>query len=51
MEPFKGKCADVEQKQKPGIVVVSTKRSTDDCVLKDSESTMIEADTDASGSG
>ncbi|XP_057448890.1 uncharacterized protein LOC130740336 isoform X2 [Lotus japonicus] len=50
MEPFKGKCADVEQKQKPGIVVVSTKRSTDDCVLKDSDSTMIEADTDASGS-
>lgn len=51
MEPFKGKCAYVEQKPKPGIVVVSTKRSRDDCVLKDSESKKIEAGTNASGSG
>ncbi|XP_073220334.1 uncharacterized protein [Cicer arietinum] len=44
MAPFKGQCADAEQKVKPGIVTVSTKRSGYDCLLKDSHSINTEAD-------
>lgn len=51
MEPFEGRCADVEQKMKPGIVTVSSKRSGYDCVLKDSHSKKMEAVIDASGTG
>ncbi|AES95376.2 CW-type zinc finger protein [Medicago truncatula] len=49
MEPFKGKCADAEQKVKPGIVAVSTKRSGYDCMLKGSRSIKMEPDADVSG--
>ncbi|CAI8588443.1 unnamed protein product [Vicia faba] len=48
MEPFKGQCADAEQKVKPGIVTVSTKRSGYDSTLKDSSSIKVEAVSDAS---
>ncbi|XP_050906292.1 uncharacterized protein LOC127119957 isoform X1 [Lathyrus oleraceus] len=48
MEPFKGQCADAEQKVKPGIVTVSTKRSGYDSTTKDSRSIKVEAVSDAS---
>ncbi|PNY16438.1 MORC family CW-type zinc finger protein 3-like [Trifolium pratense] len=48
MEPCKGQCADPEQKQKPGVVTISTKRSGYDHTLKDSPSLKIETGTDAS---
>jgi len=51
MGPFKGKCTDAEQKVKPGIVAVSTKRSGYDCMLKDSRSIKMEPDADVSGTG
>ncbi|XP_058777655.1 uncharacterized protein LOC131651943 isoform X1 [Vicia villosa] len=47
MEPFKGKCADAEQKVKPGIVIVSTKRSGYDSTPKGSCSNKVEAVSDA----
>ncbi|KAJ1403826.1 Zinc finger, CW-type, partial [Sesbania bispinosa] len=49
MEPFKGQCADVEQEMKSGIVIVSTKRSGSDCMLKDSHGKKREAVMNASG--
>ncbi|TKY70223.1 MORC family CW-type zinc finger protein 3 [Spatholobus suberectus] len=42
MEPFKGQCADAEQKMEPGIVNVSTKRSGYDCTLKNFDSKRME---------
>lgn len=51
MEPFKGQCADAEQKVKPGIVTVSTKRSGYDSTTKDSRSIKVEAVSDASNTG
>lgn len=52
MDPFKGQCADAEQKMEPGIVNVSTKRSGYDCLLKDSDHEKMEVvTTSATGSG
>ncbi|KAL3038646.1 hypothetical protein AAZX31_01G143900 [Glycine max] len=51
MDPFKGQCADAEQKMEPGIVNVSTKRSGYDCLLKDSDNEKMEVvTTSATGS-
>ncbi|XP_027361531.1 MORC family CW-type zinc finger protein 3-like isoform X2 [Abrus precatorius] len=49
MEPFKGQCADPEQKMKPGIVIVSTKRSGYDCMGKDSLSKKMDSGIKNSG--
>lgn len=51
MEPFNGRCADVEQKMK-GIVTISTKRSGHDSLLEDSSSIKkLKSVEDASASG
>ncbi|XP_020226155.1 MORC family CW-type zinc finger protein 3 [Cajanus cajan] len=42
MVPFKGQCADAEQKMEDGVVNVSTMRSGYDCMLKDSDCKKIE---------
>ncbi|KAL2348718.1 hypothetical protein Fmac_002718 [Flemingia macrophylla] len=49
MEPFEGHCADAEQKMEHGVVNVSTKRSSYDCMLKDSDCKKIEVVKKTSG--
>lgn len=51
MEPFGGRCADAEQKMKPGIVIISARRSGYDCMLKDSQRIKMEDVMNTSGTG